>query len=286
MTKARDEVNALRRELPMVEITKDYVFDTSDGPRSLEDLFDGRNQLIIYHFMFDPARPAPTQPLPREGCVSCSHTVDSIGHLAHIHARDTSLVLVSRAPLDAIEEFKSRMGWTVPWVSSAGSDFNHDFTATVETEQYAGEIPGSASSSVTATGTCSPTGRRAAGSTTWSRPTRGSTSPPAGGRKAGMACRTSAARAWAGCATTTATQRRRHELLRQPLTRHPRRHARLCAPAESGRLGIRPGLVRRARGPGNSEGDVDVATRKRREKYSGSANPTLAATCGDRADGR
>ncbi|WP_232661466.1 DUF899 domain-containing protein [Pseudonocardia sp. TRM90224] len=142
VTKARDEVNALRRGLPMVEIGKDYVFDTPDGPRSLGDLFDGRGQLIIYHFMFDTARPAPTQPAPAEGCVSCSHVADSIGHLAHINARDTTLVMVSRAPLDAIEEFKARMGWTVPWVSSAGSDFNHDFTATVETEQYAGEIPG------------------------------------------------------------------------------------------------------------------------------------------------
>jgi Uncharacterized protein conserved in bacteria len=135
-------VNAQRRALPMVEIDKDYRFEGPDGPATLLDLFDGRRQLIVYHFMFDPDRPAPSQPGAEEGCVSCSHVVDNIGHLAHLHARDTSLVVVSRASLRHIEAFRTRMGWTVPWFSSAGSDFNHDFDATVEVEQYQGEIPG------------------------------------------------------------------------------------------------------------------------------------------------
>ena len=90
-TRARDRLNAERRRLPMVRIDKEYVFDGPDGKATLFDLFDGRRQLIVYHFMFDPAWDA--------GCEGCSIVVDNIGHLAHLHARDTSLVLVSRAPL-------------------------------------------------------------------------------------------------------------------------------------------------------------------------------------------
>jgi predicted dithiol-disulfide oxidoreductase (DUF899 family) len=123
-THARDALNAARRELPMVEIDKHYVFEGLDGKASLLDLFDGRHQLIVYHFMFHRDR--------SEGCDGCSFVVDNIGHLAHLHARDTSLVLVSRAPLAEIEPFRARVGWTVPWFSSFGSDFNYDFHATTD----------------------------------------------------------------------------------------------------------------------------------------------------------
>ena len=116
-TRARDALAAERRRLPMVAVDADYVFEGPDGKATLTELFDGRRQLIVYHFMLEPgANP----------CEGCSMFVDNIGHLAHLHARDTSLVLVSRAPLAEIEPFKKRMGWTVPWFSSFGSDFNAD----------------------------------------------------------------------------------------------------------------------------------------------------------------
>jgi len=112
----------------MVEIKKDYAFEGPDGKASLVDLFEGRRQLIVYHFMFAPG----VEGWPDAGCDGCSMFVDNIGHLAHLHARDTSLVLVSRAPLAKIEQYKERMGWTVPWFSSFGSDFNVDFGVTSE----------------------------------------------------------------------------------------------------------------------------------------------------------
>jgi predicted dithiol-disulfide oxidoreductase (DUF899 family) len=121
-TRARDALAAERRALPMVRIDKEYVFEGPDGKATLLDLFDGRRQLIVYHFMFGPDWD--------EGCPSCSMLVDSLGHLAHLHARDTTLVAVSRAPLAMIEPFRARMGWTVPWFSSFGSDFNYDFHVT------------------------------------------------------------------------------------------------------------------------------------------------------------
>ncbi len=127
-TRARDALAAERRRLPMVQIDKDYVFESPDGKVSLLDLFAGRRQLIVYHFMFAPG----VDGWPEAGCVGCSSFVDNIGHLAHLHARGTSLVLVSRAPLANIERYKKRMGWTVPWFSSSGSDFNVDFGLTTD----------------------------------------------------------------------------------------------------------------------------------------------------------
>jgi predicted dithiol-disulfide oxidoreductase (DUF899 family) len=127
-THARDALAAERRRLPMVRIDKDYVFEGPDGKVSLPDLFDGRRQLILYHFMFAPG----VEGWPTAGCPGCSMFVDNIGHLAHLHARDTSLVLVSRAPLARIETYRKRMGWTVPWFSSSGSDFNVDFGLTTD----------------------------------------------------------------------------------------------------------------------------------------------------------
>jgi predicted dithiol-disulfide oxidoreductase (DUF899 family) len=123
-TRQRDALNAERRRLPMVKIDKAYVFEGPDGKASLLDLFEGRRQLILYHFMFGPAWD--------EGCDGCSMVVDNMGHPAHLHARDTSRVLVSRAPLEKIELFKTRMGWTIPWYSSFGSDFNTDFGVTTD----------------------------------------------------------------------------------------------------------------------------------------------------------
>jgi predicted dithiol-disulfide oxidoreductase (DUF899 family) len=127
-TRARDALAAERRRLPMVEIEKDYVFTGAGGNASLLDLFDGRRQLILYHFMFAP----DVEGWPAAGCDGCSMFVDNIGHLAHLHARDTSLVLVSRAPVASIEAYRERMGWTVPWFSSIGSDFNVDFGVTTD----------------------------------------------------------------------------------------------------------------------------------------------------------
>lgn len=124
LTKLRDKLSAERRELPRVQIDKNYVFEGPNGKASLLDLFDGRRQLIVYHFMFDPSW--------EEGCGGCSFLVDNIGHLAHLRAADTSLVAVSRAPLAKIMPFKTRMGWTVPWFSSFESDFNYDFHVTLD----------------------------------------------------------------------------------------------------------------------------------------------------------
>jgi PPOX class probable F420-dependent enzyme len=133
-TRARDALAAERRRLPMVKIEKDYVFEGPDGPARLVDLFDGRRQLILYHFMFAPG----VDGWPSAGCDGCSMFVDNVGHLAHLHARDTSFVLVSRAPLTQIEPYRRRMGWTIPWFSSAGSDFNVDFGVTVDERETFG----------------------------------------------------------------------------------------------------------------------------------------------------
>ena len=120
----RDELSADRRRLPMVEIEKDYRFFGADGELGLAGLFEGRGQLLIYHFMWLAEQHA--------GCPSCSYLVDNIGHLSHLHARDTTLALVSRGPLDDLEDYRRRMGWNIPWYSSLGSDFNYDFHVTID----------------------------------------------------------------------------------------------------------------------------------------------------------
>jgi predicted dithiol-disulfide oxidoreductase (DUF899 family) len=122
LTRLRDRLSAERRRLPWVEIEKQYVFDSPAGKRTLADLFESRRQWIVYHFMFGPER--------EEGCDGCSMFVDNICHLAHLHARNTSFALVSRAPRAKLEPFKGRMSWTIPWYSSFGSDFNYDFGVT------------------------------------------------------------------------------------------------------------------------------------------------------------
>lgn len=127
-TRARDALAAERRRLPMVKIDKDYVFQNSEGKARLVDLFQGRRQLILYHFMFGPGAGG----WPSAGCPGCSMVVDNLGHPAHLHARDVSFVLVSIAPVENIEGYKKRMEWTTPWYSSAGTDFNRDFGVTTE----------------------------------------------------------------------------------------------------------------------------------------------------------
>jgi predicted dithiol-disulfide oxidoreductase (DUF899 family) len=126
-TRASDALAAERRRLPRVLIDKDYVFDGPDGKVALPDLFEGRTQLLLYHFMFGPNQDA--------GCDGCSMVLDQIPHLAHLHARDSSFAAVSRAPIAKIEAYRERMGWTVPWYSSFGSDFNVDFDVGPETPQ-------------------------------------------------------------------------------------------------------------------------------------------------------
>ncbi|MER7419717.1 DUF899 domain-containing protein [Micromonospora peucetia] len=122
ITRLRDRATALRRRLPAVAIEKDYSLTGPAGPVRLADMFEGRRQLIVYHFMFDPEW--------AEGCTSCSLLVDNFGHLVHLHAGDTTLAVVSRAPFPSVASFKSRMGWRFPWYSSHGSDFNYDFHVT------------------------------------------------------------------------------------------------------------------------------------------------------------
>jgi predicted dithiol-disulfide oxidoreductase (DUF899 family) len=124
VTKHHDRVNAERRRLPMVKIEKDYVFDGPVGKESLGDLFDGRRQLIVYHFMFDPEWD--------EGCPGCTGFVNALGDLSMLGERNTSMVLISRAPLAKLEAYKARKGWSLPWLSSYGSDFNYDFHVTLD----------------------------------------------------------------------------------------------------------------------------------------------------------
>jgi predicted dithiol-disulfide oxidoreductase (DUF899 family) len=120
-TRALDALAAERRRLPMVHVEKDYELAGPDGNVRFADLFDGRRQLIVYHFMFGPGEDA---------CTGCSSFIDNIADLSHLRARDTAFVLVSRAPYGEIRAFKERMGWSVPWFSSFGSDFNYDFDVT------------------------------------------------------------------------------------------------------------------------------------------------------------
>src|SRR5438309_2699606 len=126
LTRARDALNVERRNLPMVKIDKDYVFAGPDGKASLLDLFEGRRQLIVQHFMFDPSWD--------DGCPSCTAAADEIseGLLRHLHTRDTTFAAISRAPVEKIEKYKAKRGWTHPWYSSFGSDFNYDFHVTID----------------------------------------------------------------------------------------------------------------------------------------------------------
>jgi predicted dithiol-disulfide oxidoreductase (DUF899 family) len=127
-TRMSDELARERRELPWVRVEKEYRFDTEDGTRTLAELFDGRSQLLVYHFMFGPSYEA--------GCPACSSMADTIdGVLPHLNARDVTMLLVSRAPLERLQAYKRRMGWSIPWASTAGNDFNFDFGVSQTPEQ-------------------------------------------------------------------------------------------------------------------------------------------------------
>ena len=130
LTRDRDTVAAERRALPWVKVDKNYVFDSPAGKKTLADLFDGRSQLIIYHFMFGPDW--------NEGCPSCSFNMDHTDPaLIHLAQRDVSFAAVSRAPISKIEPFKKRMGWRFPWVSSHDNDFNYDYRVSFTKEELA-----------------------------------------------------------------------------------------------------------------------------------------------------
>jgi len=126
LTRTRDALNTQRRLLPMVKIDKEYLFEGGGAKHTLLDLFEGHRQLIVQHFMFDPEWD--------DGCPSCTAASDEIsqGLLDHLHARDTALVVVSRAPIAKIDDYKESRGWTFPWYSSFGSDFNYDFNVTID----------------------------------------------------------------------------------------------------------------------------------------------------------
>ena len=130
LTRERDALDAERRQLPMVKIEKEYVFDASGGKETLSDLFGGRSQLIVNHFMLGPGW--------NEGCVGCSFGADHFeGALVHLEHHDVSLVAISRAPLPEIEAYRKRMGWRFKWVSSYGSDFNYDFNVSFREDEIA-----------------------------------------------------------------------------------------------------------------------------------------------------
>ena len=129
-TKARDELSRQRRDLPWVRVDKAYVFEGPSGKETLADLFDGRSQLIVYHFMFGPGW--------EQGCKSCSFVADHFdGAAVHLAQRDVTLVAISRAPLPELEAFRRRMGWRFKWVSSFGSDFNRDYHVSFTPEEMA-----------------------------------------------------------------------------------------------------------------------------------------------------
>jgi len=133
-TRMADELARQRRELPWVAVEKEYRFDTDQGTRTLAELFDGRSQLVVYHFMFGPSYEA--------GCPVNSSIADALdGLLPHLHARDVTLLLVSQAPLAKIRAYQQRMGWHLPWVSAAPGDFNYDFGGSYPPEQVRGFLP-------------------------------------------------------------------------------------------------------------------------------------------------
>jgi predicted dithiol-disulfide oxidoreductase (DUF899 family) len=138
LTRRSDELAQKRRDLPWVPVEKEYSFETEDGTKSLAELFDGRSQLLIYHFMFGPQYEA--------GCTVCSSIADTIApNAVHLAARDVTMLLVSRAPVEKLQAYKKRMGWDIGWVSAGGSDFNRDLGFTNTEEELRpfleGEIP-------------------------------------------------------------------------------------------------------------------------------------------------
>jgi predicted dithiol-disulfide oxidoreductase (DUF899 family) len=150
LTRRNDELTRKRRDLPWVPVEKEYGFDTDEGTKSLAELFEGRSQLLIYHFMFGPVYEA--------GCTVCTSIADNLNpNAVHLKARDTKLMLVSRAPLERLQAYKERMGWNIDWASTAGSDFNLDLGFTHTEEELRpfleGEIPPTVKQIAEASGT-------------------------------------------------------------------------------------------------------------------------------------
>lgn len=136
LTRRSDELAKQRQELPWVLVDKEYAFETSEGTKTLPELFGGRSQLFTYHFMFGPS----VGGWPEAGCLGCSYTADSLdGAVVHLENRDVTFVAVSRAPLERLEAYKRRMGWGFPWVSFGESDFNIDFGLFTEEERRTGK---------------------------------------------------------------------------------------------------------------------------------------------------
>ncbi|HEV3477827.1 MAG TPA: DUF899 domain-containing protein [Gaiellaceae bacterium] len=136
LTRRSDELARERRELPWVPVEKEYVFETGEGPKTLAELFYGRPQLLVYHFMFGPTVPG----WPDAGCPGCSYTADSLDTaVAHLPHHDVTFVAVSRAPLERLNAYKRRMGWSFPWVSYGESDFNLDFGVFTEEGRRTGK---------------------------------------------------------------------------------------------------------------------------------------------------
>lgn len=128
LSRERDALSKMRRALPMVKVGKEYVFEGPDGPKRLADLFEGRSQLIVYHFMFDPEW--------NEGCKSCSFVSDSYdGTLPHLAERDIAFAAISRAPIEKLLAYKKRMCWKFPWYSSSNNDFNYDYHVTLDPQR-------------------------------------------------------------------------------------------------------------------------------------------------------
>lgn len=150
LTRRSDELARERRDLPWVRIDKEYRFETADGPKTLAELFDGRSQLLVYHFMFGPEYTA--------GCPVCSSGADTFdGAVAHLNARDVTFLCISRAPLERLHAYERRMGWQFPWVSSEATDFNFDFDVSHTEEQLApfleGDVPPAVAQMADACGT-------------------------------------------------------------------------------------------------------------------------------------
>jgi predicted dithiol-disulfide oxidoreductase (DUF899 family) len=142
LTRRNDELARQRRELPWVPVEKEYSFETEDGTKTLAELFDGRSQLVVYNFMFGPRYAA--------GCPVCSSAADTFdGAVAHLRARDVTFLCVSRAPLERLQAYKRRMGWSFPWVSSEASDFNFDFGASHTEEELRPFLEGDVGPTVT-----------------------------------------------------------------------------------------------------------------------------------------
>jgi predicted dithiol-disulfide oxidoreductase (DUF899 family) len=133
LTRRSDELAQRRQALPWVRIDKEYEFETNEGTKTLAELFDGRSQLIVYHFMHGPNTP--------EGCEGCTFATDSFnGSVAHLNAHDVTFVCASRSPLETLNAYGQRMGWSIPWVSSGGTDFNRDFSAFTEEDRRNGIV--------------------------------------------------------------------------------------------------------------------------------------------------